>query len=131
MMEFEKAKDIQDRLIKLLAHMDMPHIDPKRIVAFRSTGSKARARARIWSMPRIWQDALNVKAHYVIEVISHHFDHLKEEDKLRVLIHELMHIPKSFSGALVPHRGAGRRHQVHARQVEVLFKEYKNNSKLT
>jgi predicted metallopeptidase len=123
-MEFNKAPDIQKRLLHLLKHLDMPHIDPKRVVAFRSSGSKARARARIWSMPRIWQSALDIKAHYVIEVISHHFDHLKEDDQTKVLIHELMHIPKSFSGALVPHRGAGRRHQVHHKKVEIMFKEF-------
>jgi len=124
-MDFEKAPDIQEKLNNLLEHLEMPHIDPARIVAFRSKGSKARARARIWAMPRIWQQALDIKAHYVIEVIDKHFDHLKEADKLRVLIHELMHIPKSFSGALVPHRGKGRRHQVHHKQVEVLYKSYK------
>lgn len=124
-MKFEKALDIQKKLNKLLKHLDMPHVYPKRVIAFRSEGSKARARARIYSMPRIWQQALNIKAHYVIEVISHHFDHLKEDEQTKVLIHELMHIPKTFSGALVPHRGAGRRHQVHRKKVEVLFDEFR------
>lgn len=123
-MDFKKAPDIQDKLRHILDHLSMPHIDPARIVAFRSWGSSARARARIWSMPRIWQDALNIKAHYVIEVISEHFDHLSANDQTKILIHELMHIPKTFSGALVPHRGAGRRHQVHGSLVNKLFKEY-------
>jgi len=48
--------------------------------------------------------ALNVKAHYCIEVLSQHFDNQSLDDQEKILIHELMHIPKNFSGALVPHR---------------------------
>jgi len=107
----------------------MPHVDSKRVIAFRSKGGKARARARIWSFPRIWQQALGIRAHYIIEVISHHFDDLSEDEQIKVLIHELMHIPKSFSGALVPHRGARKRLQVHYSKVNQLFKEYKRNLK--
>ena len=69
--------------------------------------------------------ALNLKAHYVIEVLSQHFDHLKADDRTRVLIHELMHIPKNFSGALLPHRGRGKGINHHT--VETLFNQYKNN----
>ena len=91
----------------------------------RSTGATSRARARIWSFPKIWQMALHVPAHYVIEVLSQHFDHLSEDDKTRVVIHELMHIPKNFSGALVPHRG--RYARIDSRTVEQLFRRYKDS----
>ena len=124
-MDFQKAPDIQIMINHVLENVSFPHIDKSRIVAFRSQGSSARARARIWSMPRIWQMALNIEAHYVIEVISHYFDNESKEEKIKTIIHELMHIPKSFSGALVPHRGAGRRHQVHHTLVNKLYKEYK------
>lgn len=130
-MQFQKAPDIQKKINHLLDHIDFPHIDGDRIIAFRSKGSKARARARIWSMPRIWQMALDIKAHYVIEVISHHFDNQSEEEQLKILIHELMHIPKSFSGALVPHRGKGRRPQVHHTLVNKLYKQYQKSTNQT
>lgn len=91
----------------------------------RSFKATSRARARIWSFPKIWQLALKTPAHYVIEVLSHHFDHLSEDDKTRVIIHELMHVPKNFSGALVPHRG--RKHRIDHRTVEVLFRMYKES----
>lgn len=126
-MEFVKARDIQIKLNKIVKTIDLPNIDPKRLIAFRSTGSKARARARIWSFPRIWQMALNTKSHYCIEIISEKFDHLKEDDQVRVLIHELMHIPKNFSGALLPHRGRGK--GINHRTVETLFKTYKKSTK--
>ena len=91
----------------------------------RSFKATSRARARIWSFPKIWQMALKLPPYYVIEVLSHHFDHLSDDDKTRVIIHELMHIPKNFSGALVPHHGPHKR--IDARTVEVLFKQYKNS----
>ena len=122
-MELEFASDIHQELKRILKKVDLPYIDVNRIVCFRSLQSTSRARARIWSLPRIWQMALNLKAHYVIEVLSQHFDHLKADDQTRVLIHELMHIPKNFSGALLPHRGRGK--GINHRTVETLFNQYK------
>lgn len=127
-MNFAKAPDIQALLSTLLQHLDMPHVDAGRIIAYRSTKSKARAYARIWSLPRIWQDALGTKAHYVIEVLSEKFDHLPHDRQLKVLIHELMHIPKSFSGALVPHKGAHGRHHIHHKKVDQLYKQYSKST---
>jgi predicted metallopeptidase len=75
----------------------------------RSSGATARAYARIWNLPRIWQKALGVKTYYIIEVLSEKFDPLTKEEQDRVLIHELMHIPKTFSGALLPHSFFGKR----------------------
>ncbi len=123
-MELELAPDIQKRLKNIQKNLQLPNIDIKRIVAFRSTGSKARARARIWAFPKIWQMALKIPPHYCIEVISHHFDNQKEDDKNRILIHELMHIPKNFSGALLPHRGRAKV-GINRRSVETLFKIFK------
>lgn len=123
-MNFYPAPDIQTDLSHLLDHIDFPHVDRNRIVAFRSDGSKARAYARIWSLPRIWQLALNIQAHYVIEVISEKFDPLPRDRRLKVLIHELMHIPKSFSGSLVPHKGAHGKHHIHHKKVDQLYSVY-------
>jgi predicted metallopeptidase len=122
-MEFNRGKDIQLKLSRIQAKLRLPWIDTKRIVCFRSHGSKARARARIWSFPRIWQLALNLPPHYCLEIISEKFDSLKPDDQTRIIIHEIMHIPKNFSGALLPHRGRGRV-VINARSVEQLFKLY-------
>lgn len=122
-MDWFFASDIQESIKKIVASLMMGHVDPKRVICFRSQGSKAHARARIWSLPRVWQKALNLPAHYVLEVISEKFDHLSDDDQKRILIHELLHIPKNFSGSLLPHRGRGRR--IDTRKVEQLFQEYK------
>ncbi len=123
-MDWQKAPDIDKEIIFLCRSLELTYIDPKRIISFRSFGSSSRARARIWSFPRVWQLALDLKPHYVIEVLSKHFDHLSEDDRKMVLIHELMHIPKNFSGSLLPHRGRGRR--IDSRNVEQLFKKLKS-----
>lgn len=124
-MDIELAPDVQRIVRRVLPYLPFDYIDKKRIVCMRSRKATSRARARIWSFPRIWQMALKTPAHYVIEVLSHHFDHLSDDDKTRVIIHELMHIPKNFSGALVPHRGRHKR--IDHRTVESLFRMYKNS----
>ncbi len=107
-MEFNLAPDIQRKIRQILKQVDFPHVKAPRIVCFRSYGSSSKAQARIWSLPTIWQKALKVKSHYCIEVLSEKFDHLSAKNQIKILIHELMHIPKTFSGALLPHRGRGR-----------------------
>lgn len=103
-MIFKKAEDIQKRLVEIIKQAEFDYINSTQIVGVRSFGSKSRARARIWAFPTIWQEALGLKPHYVIEILAEKFDHLSENDQKQILIHELLHIPKTFSGALRPHR---------------------------
>jgi len=108
-MEFVFAPDIASELKRIVVGLGFGHLKPNNIIAFRSFGSKSRAIARIWSLPRIWQMALEKEAHYCIEVISERFDRLSSAEREKVLIHELLHIPQNFSGALLPHRQRGKR----------------------
>ncbi len=124
-MKFESAPDIQERVCEIILKLELKHIRAENIVCMRSHNSKAKAYARIWSLPRIWQKALGVEAHYILEVLSHYFDGRSKDDQDRTLIHELMHVPKTFSGALVPHKCFAKR--IDARTVEVLFRKLKEN----
>ena len=101
-MEVERAHDIQERIDEILSVMgpDMGHVINARIICMRSRDAKARAYARIWALPSIWQKALEINPFYVIEVLTEKFDRLGDEDKTKILIHELMHVPKKFSGGL-------------------------------
>lgn len=122
----EPAPDIEKIARKLIKSLSFDYVDPDRLVFMRSVGATSRARARIWSFPKIWQMALKKPAYYIIEVLSQHFDHLSEDDRTRIIIHELMHIPKNFSGALVPHRGIHKR--IDNRTVETMFRMYKQST---
>lgn len=122
-MVWHKAPELQKRIASLVKKLGLAHVDPDRVVVFRSFGSKSRARARIWSLPRIWQQALAVQPHYCLEVLAEKFDRLSADDQTRVLIHELMHIPKTFSGSLLAHRNPGGR--IDSRSVEKMFRRLK------
>ncbi|MCK5473822.1 MAG: metallopeptidase [Candidatus Aenigmarchaeota archaeon] len=127
-MKFEAASDIQEKvthILDVLSGSSFLHIRASNLICMRSYDSKARAYARIWSLPRIWQAGLGVEPHYIIEVLSQFFDKQSDEDQIRTLIHELMHIPKTFSGALVPHKCFNKK--IDRKTVELIFKEYKRN----
>jgi len=121
-LEWEKAADVEHIIKELLGVLEFPHINASRIFSFRTQGSKSRAYARIWAMPKIFQEALSIEPAYVIEVLSKYFDKLSDDQKKRVLIHELLHIPKNFSGALLSHRGRNRHLD---KTANSLFSDYK------
>ncbi len=129
-MNWITAEDISHRIKNIIPKIQFTHVRPDRIFCFRSTGSTGRATARIWNLPRLWQQALNEDPAYCLEVISERFDKLSLKDQDKVLIHELMHIPKNFSGALVTHRNAHHRTFRHYHdQVDILYKKYVDNSR--
>jgi len=123
-MKFESAPDVQARVSGIVSRLKMNYIASENIVCMRSFNSKSSAIARIWALPRIWQKALGKEAHYIIEVISSRFDKMNNEEKDKTLIHELLHIPKTFSGGLRPHKYFGKR--IDKKTVEMYFAALKN-----
>jgi predicted metallopeptidase len=104
MISYEDAPDIRGKITGIISSAGFTHIRTEFLTCVRSYGSASRRIiARCHTLPRIMQKALNVSAHYVIEVISEKFDRLSEEEKVKTLIHELMHIPKSFGGGFIHH----------------------------
>lgn len=69
------------------------------------------------------QKTIGCNAHYAIEFISEKFDKLSEQEKTETIIHELMHIPKSFGGGFKYHN------QVTDKAVKQMARKYKNISK--
>lgn len=134
-MKFGTADDVQKRLEKIVKTLDMDHIDIDKVKCMRSFNSKSNAYARIYAFPKIWQHALDIQPHYVIEVLSEKFDKLSEQDQDMTLIHELLHVPKSFSGALVSHKtsqfdGKGGHiiKRIDKNAVKKLYKQYKEKT---
>ena len=106
---WQEDKKLRQRLKKTIKQAGVSWVKASRIFTYRSINAKTRAYARIWGLSRIWQKALKVGPAYILEVISEKYDKLSDHDKSKVLLHEVAHIPKNFSGALVPHirRGKG------------------------
>ncbi|MBL7206206.1 MAG: metallopeptidase [Candidatus Aenigmarchaeota archaeon] len=119
-ISYHPAPDIQKRALHVTIRLSLQHIDLSRVAFVRSKGSKSRRTlARCHALSRIFQKALGIKAHYVIEVISEHFDRLSYDDQTRTIIHELLHIPASMGGGFRHHKP-----YVNRRIVEKFYKEY-------
>jgi predicted metallopeptidase len=121
---YKRAPDLEQAVSRIARSLGMDHIDMARVAVVRSTGTRSRrVLARCHALSRIFQDALGIKAHYIIEILSENFDRLSEEDKVRTLIHELMHIPRSFAGGFRHHSD-----HVNRRSVEKAFRQYLKNT---
>lgn len=105
-IRYYEAPDVKSQVDIIVAQLGFRHIEPSRLYCYRSKGSKSRHTvARIHSLGKLWQIALKSQAGYLIEVINERYDKLSQEEKEKVLIHELLHIPKGFSGGFKPHKG--------------------------
>jgi len=102
-VDWQVAEDIKQKVDILVDKLELDWVKKHRVFCVRSNNSKARAYARIWGMARVWQMSLNIPPSYCIEVLSERFDHLSEDKRDKILLHEIAHIPKNFSGALLPH----------------------------
>jgi predicted metallopeptidase len=120
-IKYFPAPDIEVRAKNICEKVGIKR-DFTRIHFLRSRGSAARRTlARCHTTPRILQTALDIKAHYIIEVISEKFDRLSESDQTKTIIHEVMHIPQGMKG--------GFRHHdfVCGRNVDEIYKNYINS----
>lgn len=126
-INWEFAPDVKKKLRQLTASLKINWVSPSRVFCLRSSNAKTRAIARIWGLSKVWQKVLTVKPAYIIEVISEKYDRLSEIEKDKVILHEITHIPKNFSGALAPHFRRGKR-SFH-KKLEVLVAQYINNLK--
>jgi len=105
-LELVEAPDVKKLVDEIVDSLNMFHIVPQFVYCYRSKGSESkRTIARIHGLGRIWQEALRRPPAYIIEVISERYDKLSLEEKEKTLIHELLHIPKGFSGGFRPHKG--------------------------
>jgi len=118
-MRYEFAPDLQ-----LIAHeisrILFPHVQLDNIRCFRSFGTSSRRTiARCHALGKLMQKAIGIKAVYALEFLSERFDKLSKEEQIKVIIHELMHIPKTFGGGFKHHNF------VTDRNVNKFYKEYK------
>lgn len=124
-MRYQLAPEIKKQIEILVKKLKFDHIKTKNIHCIRSFDAKTRAIARIWGMSRLFKEVAGLEPHYIIEVNAKRYDKLPEREKIKTLIHELMHIPKTFSGALLSHRGPY--HKINDKEVEKIFKDFLKN----
>ncbi len=87
---------------ELIKYLEINRLRPKGFKVVRSN-SETSAIARIWGVSRVLQVGLGVEPTYVIELVEPRFSNLPCKEKLRTLIHEIAHVPKTFSGYVRPH----------------------------
>ena len=125
MIQYFDAPDIKKRVQDIIDILKFDHIHPEQVFCIRSRGSKAnRTIARIHGLGRIWQEALDMKPTYIIEVIHELFDYYPLQAQDRTLIHEIMHIPHGFKGGFRHHKN-----QVTHKNVDTWYKRYKQKQK--
>ena len=102
-MKYLDAPDLKERLDDIVKVLEMNHIDAARVGCFRSLGSSSRRTiARCHALGKLLQKSIGIKAHYAIEFLEP-FERLNKREQDKVIIHELMHIPKTFGGGFRHH----------------------------
>lgn len=102
-MKYDYAPDLKERLNEIVAKLDMAHVDVNRVECLRSFGSSTkRTIARCHTIGKVMQKGMKTSAFYTIEFLEK-FDKLSNSDQDKVIIHELLHIPKTFGGGFRQH----------------------------
>lgn len=94
-----------DKAREIASSLNYAWIAPERLSVVRSWGSKTRRTiARIHCIGKVMMLGMgHKKSFYVIELISEKFDKQPENEKIETIIHELMHIPRTFGGGFRHH----------------------------
>ena len=118
-MKYEFDEEIQLKAEEI-SRMLFPHVKLEYVKCFKSYGtSSKRTIARCHALGKLMQKALATNAFYALEFLSERFDKLDEEEQIKVIIHELMHIPKTFGGGFKHHNF------VTEKNVNLYYKFYK------
>lgn len=102
-MKYLYAPDLQARMTAFVQALGMNHVIVERVKCFRSIGSSTkRTIARCHTIGKLMQQTIGCEAHYAIEFLEK-FEKLSGEEQDKVIIHELLHIPKTFGGGFRQH----------------------------
>ncbi len=88
---------------EIVKTLNMSHIRLDRVRCFRSHGSSTKHTiARCHALGKLMQHAMNTKAFYAIEFLEP-FERMSKKEQEKTIIHELLHIPKTFGGGFRHH----------------------------
>ena len=102
-MRYIDAPDLKKRVKEIALALAMDHLDINRIQCLRGFGSSSRRTiARCHALGKLMQKAMGTKAFYAIEFLEI-FEKMPIKEQDKVIIHEPLHIPKSFGGGFRHH----------------------------
>lgn len=124
-IKYEDAPDVKQLAYDLVRRLGWKHVQLEHLGFLRSRGSSSRGTiARCHALGKAMQIGMGRKlSFYLIEVIAERYDKQSEPDKIKTIIHELMHIPRSFGGGFVHHD------KVHDHSVGKIYDHYINLKK--
>lgn len=124
-IKYYSAPDVKAIALEIIHTLKWTHIHVDSLAFLRSAGSTSRGTiARCHTLGKAMQMGMGrTKGFYLIEVIAERYDKLSEKDKVETVIHELMHIPKTFGGGFVHHD------KVHDKSVKAMYEHYINLKK--
>lgn len=123
-LTYVHAPDLKQRMIEIVKHTKMDHINLERVECLRSTGSSSkRTIARCHTLGKLMQKAMGTQAFYAIEFLEL-FEKMSIEEQDKVIIHELMHIPKTFGGGFRQHD------YVCEKNVDIFYDQYIKQKRL-
>ncbi len=104
-MKYEFEPQWTQRAHEIARSLNYNWIMPERLSVVRSRGSKTRRTiARIHCIGKVMMLGMgHRKSFYVIELISEKFDRRPAREQVETIIHELMHIPRTFGGGFRHH----------------------------
>jgi len=104
-----------------IASILFPHVKMDYVKCLRSYGTSSRGTiARCHALGKLMQKAMGLRAFYALEFLSERFDRMPIEEQEKVIVHELMHIPKTFGGGFKHHD------VVTNRNVDKLYNYYRH-----
>ena len=104
-MKYAFDSEWNDKTKEIATTLGYGHVMLEKVSVVRSWGSKARRTiTRIHALGKVVMLGMShQKSFCVIELISENFDKQSEQGKTETIIHELMHIPKTFGGGFRHH----------------------------
>ncbi|VVB79637.1 Uncharacterised protein [uncultured archaeon] len=121
-IKYFSADDVKKEAEEIVRVLNWNYIDLSNVGFLRSKGSSSRGTiARCHALGKAMQLAMGrTTGFYLVEVISEKFDKLPRDEQTKTIIHELMHIPKTFGGGFIHHD------MVHEDTVKIVFEHYTN-----
>lgn len=98
MVEYIEAPELKEKAIEIAKLFNLDHIDFDRVHFYRYS-CKTRTCAKITGFFKTLQLAYpHIRPFYVITFNNYNFLRETEQQQRQTILHELLHIPKTFSG---------------------------------